>query len=231
MPEKGGKGGKHMTNTPSTALSRANALQSGYGGLCLAFCGWCYNVPAKYPSAIDSWNHQGAHNHPTSNVHDVPVGYPIYFSQAGNPYGHIAIYAGNGMMRTTYSPDNRIHTMSVALWQSWGYHLLGWSEAIDGTPISKTVAATATKPTTTTVLTQQEVIMAALMIRDDDTGVVYLWIPEIGRIGLTHPDQMKVLETAGVKLMHGSKGAPWWARADEITSLTQTKMKKAGLLK
>ena len=61
----------------------------------------------------------------------------------------------------------------------------------------------------------------ALMIRDDDTGVVYYWSPETGRIGLGHPDQMKVLEDAGVKLIHSSKKAPWAARADQISGYVQ----------
>lgn len=63
----------------------------------------------------------------------------------------------------------------------------------------------------------------ALMIRDDDTGVVYYWSPETGRIGLGHPDQMKVLEDAGVKLIHSSKKATWAARADQISGYVQAK--------
>ena len=63
----------------------------------------------------------------------------------------------------------------------------------------------------------------ALMIRDDDTGVVYYWSPETGRIGLGHPDQMKVLEDAGVKLIHSSKKAPWAARAEQISGYVQAK--------
>lgn len=63
----------------------------------------------------------------------------------------------------------------------------------------------------------------ALMIRDDDTGVIYYWSPETGRIGLGHPDQMKVLDAAGVKLIHSSKKAPWAARADQISGYVQAK--------
>lgn len=65
--------------------------------------------------------------------------------------------------------------------------------------------------------------MAALMIRDDDTGVVYYWTPELGRVGLVHPDQLKVLENAGVKMIHSSSKAPWASRADQITNYVQGK--------
>ena len=63
----------------------------------------------------------------------------------------------------------------------------------------------------------------ALMIRNDDTGVVYYWSPETGRIGLGHPDQMKVLEDAGVKLIHSSSKANWAGRADQISAYVQAK--------
>lgn len=63
----------------------------------------------------------------------------------------------------------------------------------------------------------------ALMIRNDDTGVVYYWSPETGRIGLGHPDQMKVLEDAGVKLIHSSSKANWAGRADQISTYIQAK--------
>ncbi|KFI92417.1 N-acetylmuramyl-L-alanine amidase, negative regulator of AmpC, AmpD [Bifidobacterium saguini DSM 23967] len=83
----------------------------------------------------------------------------------------------------------------------------------------------ASAPTTTNNTTQQEDIdmSCALMIRNDDTGLVYYWSPETGLTGLSHPDQMKVLEAAGVPLMHASKGAPWWMRAQQITDLVQAK--------
>ena len=63
----------------------------------------------------------------------------------------------------------------------------------------------------------------ALMIRNDDTGVVYYWSPETGRIGLGHPDQMKVLEDAGVKLINSSSKANWAGRADQISTYVQAK--------
>ena len=61
--------------------------------------------------------------------------------------------------------------------------------------------------------------MADIMIRDDNTGSIYYCNPLIGRVHLTHPDQCKVLEQAGVATIHGNKDYPIWARFDQIHEL------------
>lgn len=146
-----------MVNTPMQAIANANRQQTGYGGLCLAFVQDMYQAPHINPSAASEWANS-RNRHPTNNMRDIPVGAPIHFSQAGNPYGHIAIYLGNGMMRTTYSPDNRIHTMNVTQWLSWGYRLEGYTTDIGNQPIP---GLTPTQPTTQGAedmpLTEQEV--------------------------------------------------------------------------
>lgn len=121
-----------MARTLAQALNYANSVSTGYGGLCLQFVRTCFGVGAKYPSAIAAWN--GAqYKHQTSSTSGIPVGAPIFF--AGSKYGHVAVYAGNGNMRTTNSATNRIHTMTVASWVRAGYHLLGWTEDINGVRI------------------------------------------------------------------------------------------------
>ena len=120
-----------MVNTPSQAIAKANSITTGYGGLCLAFVQDCYGAAAVEPSAIAAWNNS-AHKHPTTSLDGIPVGAPIYFS-GGGPYGHVAIYLGDSLMRTTNSADNLIHTDPVSLWTgSYGYSLLGWTEDIEG---------------------------------------------------------------------------------------------------
>lgn len=123
-----------MVNTSGTALARANAITKGYGGMCLAFVQACYNAQARYGSAIAAWN-ASTHKHATASTSSIPVGAPIFFSPHGSPYGHVAIYAGNGRMRTTNSATGRIHTDKVATWQSWGYKLLGWTSDIENQTI------------------------------------------------------------------------------------------------
>ena len=121
-------------NTPQQAIAKANTITTGYGGYCLKFVQDCYNAKAVEPSAIAAWNNS-RHRHPTTSLAGIPVGAPIYFS-GGGPYGHVAIYLGNGMMRTTNSTDNRIHTDPVSLWTgSYGYTLLGWTEDIENQTI------------------------------------------------------------------------------------------------
>lgn len=124
-----------MALSPSQAIAKANSITSGYGGMCLMFCRIAYGVPnGTYPSAAAAWAASKT-RHDTGSLNGIPVGAPIYFSQRGNPYGHVAIYLGNGLMRTTNSADNLIHTDPVNKWQSWGYTLLGWTEDIDGAHI------------------------------------------------------------------------------------------------
>lgn len=136
-----------MVNTPSQAIAKANSITTGYGGLCLAFVQDCYGAAAVEPSAIAAWNNSD-HKHPTTSLDGIPVGAPIYFS-GGGPYGHVAIYLGGGLMRTTNSTDNLIHTDPVGTWQGWGYTLLGWTEDIEGQMIPGLTAdgQTAGQPT------------------------------------------------------------------------------------
>lgn len=78
--------------------------------------------------------------------------------------------------------------------------------------------------TTTTITTTEEDDMSAtLLFRNDDNGNIYYWTPETGLTHLTHTDQVKVLETAGLKTMHSSSKGPWINRAQEITNLVQAR--------
>lgn len=133
-----------MVSTPRQALAKANSLSRGYGGMCLMFVRTCYGAPSRYASAIACWNAQSKYNVGETNLNRIPVGAPIFFAPHGSPYGHIAIYAGGGYMRTTNSATGRIATDLVSKWQSWGYRLLGYSKAIEGYPIPGLTATTKT---------------------------------------------------------------------------------------
>lgn len=131
-----------MARTAAQALSKANSISRGYGGLCLQFVRTCYGVGSKYPSAISAWNN-AKYKHRTSSTSGVPIGAPVFFS--GSKYGHVAVYAGNGYMRTTNSATGRIHTMSVSSWVRAGYKFLGWTEDLNGVRV-----ISAPKPSTAT---------------------------------------------------------------------------------
>lgn len=146
-------GGPRMAvsiRTPAQAIAKANTMHTGYGGMCLQFVRLAFNAPSKYSSAIKAWNASGT-KHRTTSTSGIPVGAPIWFS--GSKYGHVAIYLGNGMMRTTHGSTNRIGNDRVTAWRSYGFNLLGWTEDINGYRIPGLGAAPkppAPKPTAKT---------------------------------------------------------------------------------
>lgn len=123
-----------MSRTPAQAVAAANGIRVGYGGRCLQFVRVCYGIGAKFPSAKAAW--AGAkRRHTTSSTASIPVGAPIFLTHPNSRYGHVAIYLGNGNMRTTNSTTNRIHTDSVKKWVGWGYKVDGWTEDLNGVTI------------------------------------------------------------------------------------------------
>lgn len=132
-----------MTNTPQQAVKHALSLSKGHGGYCLRFVRLCYGINGVWPDAITAWNRSTRKVYET-NVNNIPVGAPIFFS--GSKYGHTAIYLGGGKMRTTTSKSlNKIRTDVVATWLSRGYQLLGYVEELNGKHITG-LSATAPKP-------------------------------------------------------------------------------------
>lgn len=78
----------------------------------------------RYPSAIAQW-HAAKHKHYGDRT--PPIGAPMYFS--GGNYGHIAIYVGNGKVRSTdVGGAGRMGTASIEWFRiHWGYSYLGWT--------------------------------------------------------------------------------------------------------
>lgn len=121
--------------TPTEAVAYATQhLTTGYNGLCLAYVQDAYAAAARDPSAIAAWTNSQA-KHPTTDLASAPYGAPIYFTQAGNPYGHVAIHLAGDRMLTSDSAAGHPHEDSIATWQSWGYQPLGWTEDIEGQTI------------------------------------------------------------------------------------------------
>ncbi len=77
-----------------------------------------------YPSAINQW-YNAKHKHHGDRT--PPVGAPVYFS--GGQYGHIAIYVGDGRVRSTDAGGaGRMATVSIGWFAThWGYNYLGWT--------------------------------------------------------------------------------------------------------
>lgn len=121
--------------TAQQAIEFSKTVTDGYAGYCLAFVKDCYDVPAHFESAMQAWD-GSIYKVKTTNLADIPAGAPIYFSQVGNIYGHVAIYLGGGYMRTTNSSSGKIETDLVSVWQSWGYVLLGYTLDIENNLIT-----------------------------------------------------------------------------------------------
>ncbi len=124
-----------MTNTPAQAVNVANSITKGYGGLCLKFVRTCYNIGNLYGSARSAWENATI-KHPGADLSRCPVGAPIFLDHARSKYGHVALYMGNGKMRTTNSATNRVSTVPIATWVGWGYYVLGWTQDLNGVKIS-----------------------------------------------------------------------------------------------
>lgn len=122
--------------TPPAAIEYAQSnLNTGYNGYCLAHVQDAYGAEPRYASAITAWN-GCSKPHPTSDLASAPYGAPIYFSQPGNPYGHIALHLDGDAMYTTDSNVGHPHEDSISKWiRQYGYVPLGWSGDIENQPI------------------------------------------------------------------------------------------------
>jgi hypothetical protein len=119
--------------TPQQALDYAvNNLTSGYNNWCLLFVQTAYNAQATQPSAQEAWNNAGEKHAGYPNI----PGLPIYFSQAGNPYGHIALWTGPDTMYTTDSSVGHPHYDSISKWvNQYDYHYLGYTTDLENQTI------------------------------------------------------------------------------------------------
>lgn len=122
--------------TPTQAVKYAQStLNTGYNGYCLAHVQDAYGAEPRYASAIAAWN-GSSQPHPTTNLTTAPYGAPIYFSQPGNPYGHIALHLNGDKMYTTDSSIGHPHEDTITKWiHQYGYKPLGWSSDIENQPI------------------------------------------------------------------------------------------------
>lgn len=152
-----------MVRTPSQAIAKALTITHGYGGMCLAFVQDCFGATPTQPSAIACWN-SSPRKHPATSTNGIPVGAPIFFAPHGSPYGHVALYLGGGIMRTTNSATGRIHSDPVSLWTgTYGYRLLGWTGDIEGQDIPG-LAGTAAQQKGTDMVTEQEMKAIAAQV-------------------------------------------------------------------
>lgn len=199
--------------TPSEAVEYARThLASGYNGLCLAHVQDAYGARAVEPSAISAWNNS-TRRHATSDLASAPYGAPVYWSQPGNPYGHVALHLDGDRIYTTDSAAGHPHEASMSDWQTrYGYQPLGWTGDIEG----QDIPGLADTPTTTTT-TGKDHTMQAIIQLNDENGLHYFDGQTLH--ALSHPDQVTALQMVAqaggfslpmIKL--GSSKAPWGTR-------------------
>ena len=201
--------------TPGEAVDYAmTRLTSGYNGLCLAHVQDAYGAVPVEPSAIAAWTNSDC-KHVTADLASAPYGAPVYWSQPGNPYGHIALHLDGDRMYTTDSGAGHPHEASMSDWQNrYGYQPLGWTEDIEGQPIPGLAAQTTTPPK------KGITDMAEILFNDLDTGKVYYWNILTGAKYIGVPDQLEILKAAGTPMHETSSKGPWMTRAQEITDTT-----------
>ena len=112
----------------------AAGKKSGVKGMCLKTCRLAYDIPAKYPSAIEAWK---ATKSKQTDPALAPIG-AAHFWEIGK-FGHIAIQAGeSGKVWSTDSPKTDLIGKVELGWfaQKWGAKYLGWTDSVNGKKIA-----------------------------------------------------------------------------------------------
>lgn len=123
-----------MANSASKALSIFNSWTYNEPGMCLKETRSAYAIGSKYGNATEAWN---ATKHKHSGDTTPPVGAPVWWTGGSKGYGHVAIYAGNGNVRSTDAGGSgKMGTKPLSWFASaWGLKYAGWSEDLNGVMI------------------------------------------------------------------------------------------------
>lgn len=117
--------------TPQEAIAWANKQERGYVGLCLQFVRHAYDVDEIIPTAAKAWA-ASKHKTVTASWSGVPKGALLHFRVPGVPSGHVAIYLGDGLMRTNLSHKGTINTVSVKWYLSFAKAtMVGWTRDVN----------------------------------------------------------------------------------------------------
>lgn len=112
---------------PSGAAAVANARRTTRNqiGMCLWQVQEWWGSGHAWPDAISQWNHTTQHRDRA-----IPIGAPVFYYSS--THGHIAIYVGGGMIRSTDAPSDG-YTSEVPLdWPAarWAHPYLGWGSRL-----------------------------------------------------------------------------------------------------
>lgn len=112
--------------------------RTGVKGLCLKTCREAYLLPAKYPSAIISWN-RTPNKYKNKDFRKAKIGAVHYY--AGGKYGHIVIQSEfkNKVWGTDLPISDKVglHHRRLPV-NKWKYKYLGWSNWLNGKELKLT---------------------------------------------------------------------------------------------
>ena len=114
------------------AIAQARSMigNMNYGNMCLALVSAFYGyTSAGIASAQDAAAVVSAAGMMHTDMSDIPVGALIWYDggPVGNPYGHVAMYAGDGMIYSN-GASTGVGLMSINVpADSWHEPIIGWS--------------------------------------------------------------------------------------------------------
>lgn len=115
------------------AIAKAESLigNPNYEQLCLKLSAEIYGYATSGAySAIQAARTIEADGQMRTDIENIPVGALVWYdgAPAGNPYGHVAVYIGNGMVVSNGAPNGVVGKMSIHECSDvWGQPLIGWS--------------------------------------------------------------------------------------------------------
>ena len=118
--------------TAKEAAAFFKAKDTNRVGMCLWHVQDAFLAPHVQPNAISQWR---ASKKKHSGGRTPRLGAPVFYE--GGQHGHVAIYVGNGRVRSTDAGGSgRMATVSLNWFASaWGYKYLGWTGDIGGRDI------------------------------------------------------------------------------------------------
>ena len=115
------------------AMARAQSMvgNMNYGNMCLALVATFYGYSSSgVNSATDAARMITSAGQMQYDLSNIPVGALVFYdgSPAGNPFGHVAMYAGDGMIFSNGASNGGVGMMSLYTpANSWGEPIIGWS--------------------------------------------------------------------------------------------------------
>lgn len=124
--------GQLTTDSVDQAINTAKSLvgNQSYGDMCLALVSRFYGyTSAGIESAQAAAGVVQAAGQMHTDMTDIPVGALIWYdgTPIGNPYGHVAMYAGDGMIYSNGAPTGVGLIPMDEPASGWGEPIIGWS--------------------------------------------------------------------------------------------------------